>query len=165
MTFSFNKELPFCISHRLPLKSPPQLCHKLKCYTTCCYLHFILRNISLKCIFKLHNNMKMQIMLHFFIFLPVLQFYYNTHAHPVTLTCVYACIFVVFVIIIFCWAVWATNSLSLFIFFAEIINWRGLRGVYATRKPKRSHTHTHMCMNPENLWNERWCETLFVYIV
>lgn len=38
----------------------------------------------------------------------------------------------------------------------EIINWCGLRCVYATHKKV-----AHMCMKPENLWNERWCETLF----
>lgn len=37
--------------------------------------------------------------------------------------------------------------------------------MWLTLRIRNTHTHdkrvAHMCMKPENLWNERWCETLF----
>lgn len=48
------------------------------------------------------------------------------------------------------------------LYFTEIINWCGLRCVYVIHTQSTGRKVAHMCMKPENLWNERWCETLFV---
>lgn len=48
--------------------------------------------------------------------------------------------------------------------FTEINYWCGLHCVYATSSIHTQSTCkkvAHMCMKPENVWNERWCETLF----